>query len=206
MKNITLYTNPQSRGLITLWMLEECNAIYDIKNLAYGDAMKTPEYLAINPMGKVPALKYGDTVVTETAAIVTYLADLFPNKHLAPSIGDPKRGGYYRWIFFCANTFENALINQFLGFKSDHPDANKMLGYGNFESVLNTAETQLRQNHYFANNQFTAVDLLMSGLIMADINRFKLIPEDSILIEYATRNQQRPAYLKALAVNETLMS
>ena len=103
---ITLYTHPMSRGRTARWMLEECGATYDTVVLDYGTSMKAPAYLAINPMGKVPALTHGDIVVTEQAAICAYLADLFPEKKLAPAVGSPQRGAYYRWLFFAAAPLE----------------------------------------------------------------------------------------------------
>ena len=104
MEKIVLYTHPQSRGRNVVWMLEECGAKYDTVLLNFGDDLHSPEYLAINPMGKLPALKYGDTVITETAAIITFLADVFPKAQLAPALSNAKRGEYYRWLFYTVNS------------------------------------------------------------------------------------------------------
>ncbi|MEJ0058187.1 MAG: glutathione S-transferase N-terminal domain-containing protein [Terricaulis sp.] len=101
-KDLVFYTNPMSRGRITRWMLEEIGAPYRTEVLDYGTTMKAPEYLAVNPMGKVPAILHGDVIVTEGAAICAYLADAFPEAGLAPAVDDPLRGTYYRWLFFAA--------------------------------------------------------------------------------------------------------
>ena len=108
MSDLTFYTHPMSRGRVVRWMLEEVGADYTVKTLEFGGDMKGPEYLAINPMGKVPAIKHGDVVVTEVAAICAWLADRFPEKNLAPGLHAPERGGYYRWLFFMAGPFEMA--------------------------------------------------------------------------------------------------
>jgi glutathione S-transferase len=113
---LIFYTNPQSRGRIVRWMLEEVGQPYRTELLNYGTTMKAPEYLTVNPMGKVPALRHGDTVVTETAAICAYLADAFPEAGLAPAPGDRLRGPYFRWLFFAAGPIEAAASNKALGF------------------------------------------------------------------------------------------
>lgn len=109
MKTLTLYTNPQSRGRIVRWILEEIGTPYELEVMEYGGSIKSPEYLAINPMGKVPAIKHGEQVVTEVAAICAYLADQFPDENLAPPQLDAQRGDYYRWLFFAAGPLEMAL-------------------------------------------------------------------------------------------------
>src|SRR3546814_5230664 len=115
MPNLTFYTNPQSRGRIARWMLEEVGEPYDTVILDYGTTMKDADYLAINPMGKVPAIKHGDTIVTEAGAICAYLADAFPDKGLAPPLADPRRGPYFRWLFFAAGCVEPAVTSKALG-------------------------------------------------------------------------------------------
>jgi glutathione S-transferase len=108
---LVFYTHPMSRGRIVRWMLEEAGCTYRTEIVEYGTNMKAPGYLAINPMGKVPAIRHGDTVVTEAAAICAYLADAFPAAGLAPPAGDPLRGTYYRWLFFAAGPIEAAASN-----------------------------------------------------------------------------------------------
>ena len=124
---LIFFTHPMSRGRTVRWMLEEVGQPYRTEVLEYGTTMKAPAYLAINPMGKVPALRHGATVVTETAAICAYLADVFPAASLAPSPTDPLRGPYYRWLFFAAGPLEAAWTNQAMGFVTP-PDRERMVG------------------------------------------------------------------------------
>jgi glutathione S-transferase len=126
---LVLYTNPQSRGRIARWMLEEVGQPYKTEVLDYASTMKAPSYLAVNPMGKVPALRHGDAVVTEVAAICAYLADAFPQAGLAPPPGDRLRAPYYRWMFFSAGPVEAAVSNKALGFVVP-PERERMMGYG----------------------------------------------------------------------------
>src|SRR5216110_2034177 len=120
---LVFYTNPMSRGRIVRWMLEEVGQPYRTELLDYGTTMKAPAYLAVNPMGKVPAIRHGDTIVTEGPAICAYLADAFPEAGLAPPPGDPRRGPYYRWLFFAHGPLEQAVVNQAFGFAV--PEARK---------------------------------------------------------------------------------
>jgi glutathione S-transferase len=137
---LTLYTHPMSRGRIARWMLEEVGQPYRIEVLDYATSMKAPAYLAINPMGKVPALRHGDVVVTEVAAICAYLADAFPQTRLAPPPGDRRRGPYYRWLFFAAGPVEAAISNKALGFVVPQ-ERERMMGYGRIEHVMSALET-----------------------------------------------------------------
>jgi glutathione S-transferase len=140
--SLVLYTNPMSRGRTARWMLEEVGQPYEARVLGYGADMKTPEYCAINPMGKVPALCHGDVVVTETAAICTYLADAFPAAGLAPPADSPLRGSYYRWLFFTAGPVEAAVVNQAM--QVDVPSAEQgMVGYGSMSALLDVLEKTL---------------------------------------------------------------
>ena len=134
---LVFYTNPMSRGRIVRWMLEEVGAPYRTELLDYGTTMKAPEYLAINPMGKVPTVRHGETVVTECAAILAYLADAFPEAELAPP--HDQRGSYYRWMFFAAGPMEAAVVNRSLGFEVPE-DKEAMAGYGNFANVMDALE------------------------------------------------------------------
>ena len=132
---LVFYTNPMSRGRIVRWMLEELGAPYRTEIIEFGPMMKSADYLAINPMGKVPAIRHGNTIVTECAAICAYLADAFPDAGLAPPL--QARGNYYRWLFFAAGPLEAAVTNRSLGME---PPADKqgMVGYGNFAAVMDT--------------------------------------------------------------------
>src|SRR5688572_9817422 len=147
MADLTLYTNPMSRGRIARWMLEEVGEPYETVILDYGTTMKGAEYLAVNPMGKVPAIKHGDTVVTEAAAICAYLADMFPDKGLAPAPGNPRRGAYYRWMFFAAGPVESAVTAKALGLLAPK-DKSAMAGYGSYEDTVNALEYAVSQGEY----------------------------------------------------------
>ena len=133
---LTFYTNPQSRGQIVRWMLEETGIEYEVEVLQYGGSMKAPEYLAINPMGKVPAIRHRGTVVTEVAAICAYLADAFPDAGLAPAVSDPLRGTYYRWLFFAAGPLEMAVTVKAMKWEAP-AERQGTLGYGNEALTLN---------------------------------------------------------------------
>ena len=146
---LVFYTNPMSRGRIVRWMLEEVGQPYRTELLEYATTMKAPEYLAINPMGKVPALRHGNTVITETAAICAYLADAFPAAGLAPPPGDRLRGPYYRWLFFAAGPLEAAWTNQVMGFIVP-PDKQRMSGYGSFAAVIDVLEAAVSRGPYLA--------------------------------------------------------
>ena len=141
---LVFYTNPMSRGRIVRWMLEEVGAPYRTEVLDYGTTMKAPGYLAVNPMGKVPAIRHGDAVVTEAAAICAYLADAFPEAGLAPAPGERLRGPYYRWLFFGAGPIEAAATNKAMGFEVP-PDRKPMAGYGSLADVMSALERRARQ-------------------------------------------------------------
>lgn len=161
---LVLYTNPMSRGRTARWMLEEVGRPYRAELLEYGTTMKAPDYLAVNPMGKVPALRHGDTVVTETAAICAYLADAFPEAGLAPPPGSRLRGPYYRWLFFGAGPVEAAATNRAMGFVLPK-DREAMAGYGNFATVMDTLEGALSRADYLVGDGFTAADVYLGSQI-----------------------------------------
>jgi glutathione S-transferase len=155
---LVLYTNPRSRGRIARWMLEEVGEPYRTEVLDYNTSMKAPSYLAINPMGKVPAVQHGDVVITEAAAICAYLADAFPQAKLAPPSGDRLRAPYYRWLFFAAGPIEAAASNKALGFNIP-PEREGYLGYGTFDRVMNVLEEAVSAGNYLAGETFTAADV-----------------------------------------------
>src|ERR1700758_1864260 len=136
---LVFYTHPMSRGRIVRWMLEEVGQPYRTEVLDYATTLKAPDYLRINPMGKVPAIRHGDIVVTEAAAICAYLADAFPQAGLAPPPGDRLRGTYYRWLFFAAGPVEAAVSNRALGFVVPE-GRERMMGYGSYADVMNALE------------------------------------------------------------------
>lgn len=158
--DLVFYTNPQSRGNIVHWMLEETGCPYTLKVLEYGPTLKAPEYLAVNPMGKVPAIQHGGTIVTEAAAICAYLADAFPEAGLAP---EPKhRGEYYRWLFFTAACLEPAASNHATSWNPS-PDQEMSFGYGSYARVLDTLSAWLEGRTYVAGDRFTAADVFLAS-------------------------------------------
>ena len=162
--------------------------------------MKGPDYLAINPMGKVPALRHGEAVVTETAAICAYLADAFPQAQLAPPLGDRLRAAYYRWLFFGAGPVEAATSNKALGFVVP-PDRERMIGYGNITRVLSTLEAALLRANYLAGDSFTAADLYIGAQIGFGI-MFGTLEKRPVFDQYWTRISARPAYLRAKQLDD----
>lgn len=199
---LILYTNPQSRGRIARWMLEEVGHPYRVEVLDYATTMKAPAYLAINPMGKVPAVRHGAAVVTETPAICAYLADAFPEAGLAPPPGDRLRAPYYRWLFFAAGPAEAATSNKALGFVVP-PERERMIGYGRIERVLDTLESAVRQSDYLAGNTFTAADLYVGSHLGFGM-MFGMIEKRPAFERYWQRLSARPACLKAKELDDAL--
>jgi glutathione S-transferase len=195
---LVLYTNPMSRGRIVRWMLEEVGRPYRAEVLDYGPAMKSAQYLAINPMGKVPALVHGKVVVTEGAAICAYLADAFPEAGLAPERGD--RGAYYRWMFFASGPLEQAWTNKSFGFEL--PDKGEMrAGYGSLERVLDTLEGVLAQCDYIAGGRFSAADVYVGSQLGFGL-RFGMFDKRPVFERYWERMSARPALVRANALDE----
>ena len=202
---ITLYTHPMSRGRTARWMLEECGATYDTVVLDYGTSMKAPAYLAINPMGKVPALTHGDTVVTEQAAICAYLADLFPEKKLAPAPGSPERGAYYRWLFFAAAPLEAAFVGKSLGHLAT-PEQASVAGYGSYALAMDTLEFAITQGHpYLCGDQFTAADLYLTAALGWGMYT-GCIEKRPAFERYIQPIMQREAYVRATAIDDALVA
>ena len=202
-ESLTFYTNPMSRGRIVRWMLEEVGEPYETVVLDYGTTMKAPEYLAINPMGKVPAIRHGATVVTEAAAICAYLADMFPDKGLAPPSGNVRRGNYYRWMFFAAGPLEGAVTGKALGLLAP-PDKAAMAGYGTFEDVMNTLEQAVKDCEYLCGNHFTAADVYLGSQIGWGM-MFGTIDRRPAFADYVGRLQSRPAAVRAREIDDALM-
>lgn len=200
-EQLTFYTNPMSRGRIARWMLEETGAEYQTEYLEYGGSMKTPQYLAINPMGKVPAIKHGHTIVTECAAICAYLADAFPEVQLAPPL--PDRGDYYRWLFYFAGPVEAAVINRSL--QVEVPDEKQtMVGYGNFATVMDTIEDTLSGGSYIAGDQFTAADVYVGAHIGWGL-QFGSIDKRPAFEDYFNKVSDRDAYRRANELDDAAM-
>ena len=195
MADITLYHASPSRSSIVLWMLEELGEPYEIKllKLTEGDNYK-PDYLAINPMGKVPALRYRSAIVTEAAAICTYLADEFPQKKLNIPIGDPRRGGYLKWLFFGPGCLEPAVTDRAAPRKD--PPRRAMLGYGDFDTTMNILAKAVEKGPWLMGDQFTAADVIIGANIRWGMI-FKLIPERKEFLDYSARIAARPAVQRA---------
>ncbi len=198
---LTFYTNPMSRGRIVRWMLEEVGAPYQTELLDYGTAMKAPDYLAINPMGKVPAIRHGETIVTECAGILAYLADAFPDAGLAPAVGD--RGAYYRWLFFAAGPLEAAIINRSLGVEIP-AEKEVMVGYGNFKNIMDVLELAVAGDGYIAGDRFTAADIYLGSHIGWGL-QFKSIENRPGFEAYWSKVSDREAYRRANELDDTAM-
>ncbi|MGB3179483.1 MAG: glutathione S-transferase family protein [Albidovulum sp.] len=190
-ETLTLYSNPMSRGRIARWMLEEIGQPYEVRYLDYGPDMKAPDYLEVNPMGKVPALVHGDKVVTEYAAICAYLADAFPEAGLAPA----ERSAYYRWLFFGAGPFEAAVISNALGFEVPQ-ERRGMVGFGSLETTLTALERALADSPYLAGDRFSAADVATGSQIGWGL-RFGTIEPRPVLQAYWDRLSVRPALQRA---------
>ena len=202
-ETLTFYTNPMSRGRIARWMLEEVGEPYETVLLDYGTTMKAPDYLAVNPMGKVPALRYGDTIVTEAAAICAFLADMFPDRGLAPAPGNPKRGTYYRWMFFAAGPVEAAVTGKAMGLLAP-ADKKAMAGYGSFDETIDCLETAIGQGPYICGEQFTAADVYVGSQIGWGL-MFGTIPKRDSFAGYVARLQARPAAVRAREIDDAAM-
>jgi glutathione S-transferase len=197
-RKIVLYHSPNTRSSIALTLLEELGAPYELKalNMKAGE-QRQPAYLAVNPMGKVPAVKHGDALITEQVAIFLYLADLFPEKGFAPPQGDPLRGPYLRWMVFYAACFEPAVADRALKREPGRPS---MMGYGDFDSMLDTVAGQLATSPWMLGERFGAVDVLWgSGLSWTTM--FGLIPERREFKAYIERFNARPAVARVRAMD-----
>jgi glutathione S-transferase len=195
-RRITLYHAPQSRSTGALTLLEELGVDYDLHvlNMKKGE-QRQPAYLAINPMGKVPAVKHGDAIITEQVAVYIYLADLFPEKGLAPPIGDPLRGPYLRWTAFYGSCFEPAVTDR----AQKHPPAPPSVSpYGDYDTMLKTLTDQLGRGDYMLGNRFYALDVLW-GTALTWMVKFKLVPELPVILAYTERVNARPAVVRARA-------
>lgn len=204
MTDLIFYTHPQSRGRVVRWMLEEVGEPYETVVLGYNESMKDPDYLAINPMGKVPAIRHGDTVVTETAAICAYLADAFPDAGLAPPAAHRQRGAYYRWLFFAAGPVEAAVTNKALKVEvSDEQRA--FVGYGSFDTAIDNLESAITPGPYICGEQFTAADLYVGSQIGFGM-MFGSIEKRPSFEDYFGRLQARPAAIRAREIDDALMA
>jgi glutathione S-transferase len=195
MAELTLYHASPSRSSVVLWMLEELGEPYDIHLLSLSkEENRKADYLAINPMGKVPALRHGDTVITELAAICTYLADAFPGAKLNVPIGTPRRGVYLKWLFFGPGCLEPAVIDRAAPRKEEPRRA--MLGYGDFDTTMDVIAAAVAQGPWLMGDQFTAADVVLGANIRWGM-MFKMVPERPEFLAYASRIAARPAVQRA---------
>ncbi len=195
---VTLYYAPNSRAGATMLLLEELGVPYEVKvlNLKKGE-QRQPAYLAVNPMGKVPAITHGDALITEQVAIYVYLADLFPQAGLAPPIGDPQRGPYLRWLVFYGTCFEPAMMDRAMKREPGRPQA---MPYGDFDTMFGTLTKQLAAAPYFLGKRFSAADLLWGSALTYMIG-WKLLPELPVISAYIARHNARPAVARVNAKN-----
>jgi glutathione S-transferase len=205
MSDLTFYTNPMSRGRIIRWMLEEVGQPYETVILPWETgAAKAPEYLAINPMGKVPAIKHGDTVVTECAAVCAYLADAYPQANLAPPHGSKRRGTYYRWLFFGAGPVEQIAALQAL--KVQVPDEQRgMVGSGTIAEVQDAIEGALKGREYLDGEAFTAADLYLGSHLGWGMG-FGTIEKRPVFEAYVAKLHARPAAIRAAKIDDDIIA
>lgn len=205
MSDLVFYTNPMSRGRIIRWMLEEIGQPYDTHVLRWETGeTKSADYLALNPMGKVPTIVHKGVVVTECAAICAYLADAFPQAGLAPPADSPLRGPYYRWLFFGAGPIEQALGAKAMNFEPT-PEQGSSLGFGSMADVLSTIEQGVKDRAYLVGDSFTAADLYLASHLSWGMN-FGTIEKRPAFEAYAERHLQRAAAKRADAIDDALIA
>lgn len=197
---LVFYTHPQSRGRVVRWMLEEVGQPYRTELLDYATTMKAPAYRAINPMGKVPALKHGDAVVTESAAICAYLADAFPAAGLAPPANSPLRAPYYRWLFFAAGPIEAACSNKAIGVVVPE-GRERMMGYGTPDLAFGTLESAVSKSDYLVGDTFSAADVYVGAQIGFGM-QFNMIEKRPAFEKYWARLSARPAWQRATKLDD----
>ena len=201
MADLIFYHNPQSRGRIVRWMLEEVGQPYETDVIGY-DQMKSERYLAVHPLGKVPAIKHGGHVVTECAAICAYLADVFPEAGLGPRADE--KADYYRWLFYAAGPLEAAISNQAMGWQVPQ-ERERMFGYGNFDKAIAAIDELLSLRDYVCGDRFTAADVYVGSQIMFPL-QFGMLPERESFLKYRDRLQQRAAYRRANEIDEKIIA
>ncbi len=202
-RRVTLFHSPNTRSSGALILLEELGADYELQVLDIKSSeQRGADYLAINPMGKVPALKHGDAIVTEQVAIYLYLADLYPEAGLAPPIGDPLRGPYLRWMVFYGSSFEPAVVDRAL---KREPSPRSTSPYGDYDTTLKTLTDQLAPGPYLLRNRVTAADVLW-GTALTWTTGFKLVPALPVIQAYIDRMNARPAVARVKARDAELLA
>jgi glutathione S-transferase len=198
---ITIFHSPQSRSSGALTLLEELGAPYrlHVLNMKAGE-QRRPEYLAVNPLGKVPAILHRGALVTEQVAIFIYLADLFPNAALAPAIGDVRRGPYLRWLVYYASCYEPALVDRAM---QREPAPHATSSYGTFDTMLESVVSQIRERPFLLGETISAADILWGNALNWGV-MFKLVPEEKAIADYVARIVQRPAAIKVATMDSEL--
>ena len=199
--DLVLYTHPWSRGAIARWMVHETGAAYRQVVLEFGTSMKAPDYLRVNPMGKVPAIRHAGNVVTECAAICAYLADAFPQAGLAPT-SLAERAPYYRWLFFAAGPVEAVVTNRAMKFEVP-ADKQGMVGYGSYEHTVDALAQAVAASPWIAGERFTAADVYVGAQVMWGL-QFGSLPKRAEFEAYGARLSARPAYQAAKAIDNEL--
>jgi len=202
-RHVTFFHSPQSRSAGVLILLEELGADYELHvlNLKKGEQRRA-DYLAVNPMGKVPAIVHDGALVTEQGAVYAYLADLYPEAGITPAIGDPLRGPYLRWLFFYGSSFEPALVDRSM---KREPAPPSTAPYGDYDTVMKTLQGQLGDGPYLLGERFTAVDVLW-GTALRWTTMFKLVPETPAITAYSERVTSRPAAQRAAKIDAELLA
>ena len=197
-KTVTLFHSPQTRSSASLTLLEELGAPYELQVLNMKAAeQRQSAYLAINPLGKVPAIRHGEALVTEQVAIFLFLSDLFPQSSLAPSVGDPLRGPYLRWMVYYAACYEPALVDRAM---KREPAPLAMSPYGDFDTMLGALVKRLASSPYLLGDTFSAADLLW-GMALQWGTMFKIVPENPVITDYVKRVTTRPSVVKVAAMD-----
>jgi glutathione S-transferase len=200
---LTFYHSPQSRSVGALILLEELGADYELRSIDFSqNEQRQAAYLAVNPMGKVPAIVHGGVLVTEQGAVYAYLADLHPEAGIAPAIGDPLRGPYLRWLFFYGSSFEPAIVDRSL---KREPAPLATSPYGDYDTMLKTLFEQLGNGPYLLGDRFTAADVLW-GTALRWTTMFKLVPETPAVKAYVERVGSRPAAQRAAKIDAEILA
>jgi glutathione S-transferase len=202
MSGLTLYTHPISTGRIARWMLEEIGVRYAVELIEIEKDERPPGFLAMNPIGKIPVLRHRDTIVSETAAICAYLADAFPLAGLAPAPDSPARGDYYRWLFFASGPLDTASTLKSLGY-GPPPMGDVRAGWGSLDRVVAMLEVTLAGRDWLAGGKFSAADLYLGSLLDWAV-RFGNVPETPVFQRYVDRVTDRPAYWRAVELDDQL--
>ncbi len=197
MADLIFYTNPQSRGRIVRWMLEEIGAPYETEVIAY-DQLKGERYLAVNPMGKVPAIKHRSHIITESAAICAYLADVFAEGGLGPR--DDEKADYYRWLFYAAGPVEQAVTNHYAKW-DPAPEQMRMFGYGSYDKVVSVLDELFSLRDHVCGDRFTAADVYVGSAIMWG-TQFGTLPNRDSFARYVDRIKAREAFQRGWAKDD----